>query len=828
VHEVDAETRARQQGLIRKVLEPLPSALRAEVGEEALFEIAVEEAPAIFRSLDAEWEVFLAAEAEVDREARSPFNRVLRALDSGSGIFGAVGFAMVLVLLATSEVALDGSLPVSLAIVGATVGAAMLVPRAWVGYLALLGRAFGTWRRSEAREWVANRESLLRDLGLWLISASLITLTVVGGLDGRMLRRAETTVALTVGASLLLPMVVGRLWSAYGPLLDAERFSAIRRRFEQRLRRETLRVLRERLNREIKGLKGKALTYSDLSGLAEIDDGTREIDTGVKSALIRKMRLMPGGTIGLAGPRGAGKSTLMRSICAVPSTRAKKEGPLSVVVDAPAHYEARDFVLYLFARVCSEVVGRDRVREMRGSDRPFGAPVANPWGLLARSESILALGCLLSGTALMALVLLHQTGALSSPFGWGAFLFTVGYCWLLLRVIGDQRRRRHLEGGSGSGQAEDEGSGEYVKTATVRLRQIWFQQSFSSGWSGTFEAPVGVSAELAGGTDLAEQQMSFPDIVDLFRDFLGQVALYREVRIGIDEMDKMDDDAASRFLNEIKVIFRIPDCFFFVSISEDAMSVFERRGLPLRDVFDSSFDDVQHVPCLEFPASRELLEQRTVGLPVSFCCLLHCIAGGLPRDLVRAARDLVENDKGTPLTTATTLLLRKSLKAKAEGVKIVARGFEEEELATILVVWLDLLPLDTSKASTLDEFCERFRTDILEPIASLSEDEELRTERRRATRLCTQLIAFAYHSATVMRFFAQFDESRSLKGSAVPTTDPRSALSPVDQLALVTQTFAVDIYSAWTMLSRFRDDFGLGDGIDFPYLHLAPSLASRV
>ena len=126
--------------------------------------------------------------------------------------------------------------------------------------------------------------------------------------------------------------------------------------------------------------------------------------------------------------------------------------------------------------------------------------------------------------------------------------------------------------------------------------------------------PAGLQAGASGSTEISEEQLSLPDVVGLLKEFLEVVSSKRRVLIGIDELDKMDDETARRFLNEIKVVFRVPRCFFLVSISEDAMSSFERRGLPFRDVFDSSFDDVLHVPNLELSSSRALLDRRVVDL----------------------------------------------------------------------------------------------------------------------------------------------------------------------------------------------------------------------
>ena len=54
--------------------------------------------------------------------------------------------------------------------------------------------------------------------------------------------------------------------------------------------------------------------------------------------------------------------------------------------------------------------------------------------------------------------------------------------------------------------------------------------------------------------------MTFPDVVTLFHDFLRQSRFPATPRCGIDELDKMGDEGAPRFLNEIKVVFRIPNC----------------------------------------------------------------------------------------------------------------------------------------------------------------------------------------------------------------------------------------------------------------------------
>ena len=145
------------------------------------------------------------------------------------------------------------------------------------------------------------------------------------------------------------------------------------------------------------------------------------------------------------------------------------------------------------------------------------------------------------------------------------------------------------------------------------------------------------------------------------------------VIIGIDELDKIgSDEKARQFLNDIKGVFGLERCFYLVSVSEEAMANFERRGLPFRDVFDSSFDEIIKVSYFGFDDAKQMLARRILGLPVPFTGLCYCLSGGLPRDLIRAARRLIDISDPSigelELGRATSMLLRDELALKTEAV----------------------------------------------------------------------------------------------------------------------------------------------------------------
>jgi hypothetical protein len=183
------------------------------------------------------------------------------------------------------------------------------------------------------------------------------------------------------------------------------------------------------------------------------------------------------------------------------------------------------------------------------------------------------------------------------------------------------------------------------KAARRHLANVRYLQTTTSGWSGSL-AFAGAGGQYSRATAQAEQPLSYPEIVAEFRGFARDVAaeLYRggaRVFVGIDELDKIGaPEQAERFLNEIKGIFGIPHLYFMVSVSDDALTSFERRGLPLRDAFDSSFDEIIQVGPLSYTESRRLLYRRVIGLTEPYVAFSHCLAGGLARDLIRAARQI--------------------------------------------------------------------------------------------------------------------------------------------------------------------------------------------
>jgi hypothetical protein len=545
-------------------------------------------------------------------------------------------------------------------------------------------------------------------------------------------------------------------------------------------------------------------------GLAEIEDPRNLIATEARRRLDRLLREMPGGSIGLSGPRGAGKSSLIRATC--PSGDDQPPGLLGIVVDAPVGFEPREFVLHLFAELCRAILGSDAVERLRRPD-----PFLRASGGVQTSRLVVPLippTLLLVGLAMF----LVNVAGVDPGLMWSIVVTLSGLVgfWLVRRLrfrYTDDRepyRERFYAGVSGH---ERQQRFRFVyEMARDRLSDIWFQQSFTTGWSGALKLPIGLEGGLSGSRELARQQLSMPDVVgELRRMVRALTEVQREsdapplqVRIGIDELDKIGliDDART-FLNEIKVLFGIPRCFFLVSLSEDAMSDFERRGLPMRDVFDSSFDDVVRVPPLDAATSIALLRERTIGMPVPFMLLCHAMAGGLPRDVIRVAREILPDDDAEhQLSDVAGRLVATQIAAKVDATLVASRRLPRTAELEGFQDWLQEVHARRPDASGLLSTCQEDRPGLR---AALYRWPEIHGSKEAVTDLPGEMLGYCYFCATVLDVFTDNQPAAAQRpGSWEHDGEPLA-----DELAEAQRAFAVHSRAAWEATSRVRTRIGV-------------------
>jgi flagellar biosynthesis GTPase FlhF len=123
---------------------------------------------------------------------------------------------------------------------------------------------------------------------------------------------------------------------------------------DQMMRHGFLEELRLFMNEQTEASYGNTLSVLSQAGLAEVPDAGYYVETTAQQKLLRLLETLPGASIGLAGPRGVGKTTLLTSISQNPGT---PERPfLAAFTSAPVEYDPREFILHLYSAVCRKIL----------------------------------------------------------------------------------------------------------------------------------------------------------------------------------------------------------------------------------------------------------------------------------------------------------------------------------------------------------------------------------------------------------------------------------------------------------------------------------------
>lgn len=541
---------------------------------------------------------------------------------------------------------------------------------------------------------------------------------------------------------------------------------------------------------------------ANATGLSEAFDPELQVPTSSLAKIEALMKQTQGGAIGLAGPRGIGKSAVLWRLCnntpglgsAIPQGQPDRVG---VLLAAPTKYHPREFLVQLYIATCEAVIDMSS----RSADRPrriIRQPVS-PTVWLPRLVRLL-IGASI-GMSLIA------AGAAVS--GWeaptdsriliAAPLVTSGLLLMVATVMSDLsyllRRRSDLRAANNpkSHVLVDWGAGWRVdEIAMNMLRRLTTEQTVSST-AATGIKPFIFEVGMETSFQQATREMYMPELVASFRDFLKRVARDWQLVVGIDELDKLEtDDSAVDFLNEIKGVFGVKGAYFIISVSEDALSSFDRRGLPMRNAFDSAFDDVVRLDALTVEESSLLISRRAIGVPVPFKHLLHALSSGIPRELIRNCRALVDlaerasRDDGKPDGI--------SLYEAAAGLALT--DFERKLLASPAA----LKERDIPGRERLAELALKFRDQVhtrkvnsqtVETLAAMQgEMSSVNLPAGEARAVASELAVFLYYSRTIIDVFGDVANAQ---------------LGPLSkELAIARAEMAQSLASAWQRISRVR------------------------
>lgn len=414
----------------------------------------------------------------------------------------------------------------------------------------------------------------------------------------------------------------------------------------------------------------------------------------------------------------------------------------------------------------------------------------------------------------------------------GAALTAAALCCLTLRL------------GIRGADEEDQRSPADELALQVR-RRLQFQRSSATGTStgvklgASAYLPFETSRGVTRSVTETESALTVPKTVKLIRDLLAKIhaelqnrageGLTVKIVVAIDEMDKLEaSDRARDFLNEIKGVFGVDGVVFLVSVSEDAMASFERRGMAFRDAFDSAFDEVVHLPQMSFRETRDVLQAKvTPEMPLPFVALGHCLAGGLARDVNRTVHHMTDETPDGSLAAIATAAVHRELRGKWNGVVSAIRSLPLEPQATdlILVMYrLDRCP----DHGQVDARC-LIRASAFEEIAAMrmrpTKDADL-PELRTLLRLAGEYVGFVYFCRTLVDFFGAADGLADRLTRAME--DDQHQRHTLDYLARARHHLAVKPRLGWEAISFFRQAHGLTPVLNYPEVLLGPAVDEPV
>jgi Cdc6-like AAA superfamily ATPase len=364
-----------------------------------------------------------------------------------------------------------------------------------------------------------------------------------------------------------------------------------------------------------------------------------------------------GGSFGLYGPRGSGKSWLMlRAIKEV-----ENNGGMGLWFPCPSGYQPTEFLSALSDNLAS-LVERRYVRAA--------------WRVRARHRMLLLLATLAAALIVVQVVCYEAHAGLDT-----ARLHNL-WIWLSLSVVVAMALAAvaAVVLALPVGRFPN-GSRELAEEATVLRERIRYTTELKLTRAASVSGGTGFTASVSDSTQrsLGERPTTVASLVFDFRRLAEHIVKVRRrpLVIGIDELDKMENpDEARHLLRDIKGIFEIPGVVFLVSLSAEATASLQLGPVQEngRNEFSSSFYTVIELPPLS-PADVEkaLTQGRKKTVSKDRAQLLCLLSAGNWREMIRLSEQLVDS-KESDATLAMDTLWTEVEALQQEIVRTYRRG----------------------------------------------------------------------------------------------------------------------------------------------------------
>jgi hypothetical protein len=222
------------------------------------------------------------------------------------------------------------------------------------------------------------------------------------------------------------------------------------------------------------------------------------------------------------------------------------------------------------------------------------------------------------------------------------------------------------------------------------------------------------------------------------------------------------------------------------------------------------------------------LQRRVVGLSAAYLCLCQCLAGGLPRDLVRVARDLVEISQGTAtvaphrdMCDVVAALVQIDLRSRADAAVIALRRNGTQLAIEPMALWINEISncmtgwlrakhgggdvhISELRAAQLLELCGSYPAAVYSSRpADAATASGAEGAAATVSRLGLMLAGFLYYLATVIELFRD-DRTKAEFKELDESATGAATIRQVEYLTRARQAFVVSPVIAWQQISDFR------------------------
>lgn len=482
---------------------------------------------------------------------------------------------------------------------------------------------------------------------------------------GKLLYLCSTSAAIILLAAYLIRLHRSRQQWARDDLQEFEGF----------YKQERARLVRESVRRHVTELfRETGIVTFPMLAPTLVELSTAKIASSRShEEVIDFIRSHETSAIGIAGPRGAGKSTLMEAVRATDGLASHH-----VHLTAPVRYEPVAFLRRLFADAAKEIL--DESRHAIDSGHAVRRRRLFRQRLV---RDVLALGMLI---VLTGVVFLWSLDRHEWTWDWqtavglaGTAILVVVVTSALVSLVSTTLRF------SGSRAALFSVPRSVRLAAEARDDLLW---TMEEGQKETGSVTLLGGLFTVGGEDNVvrkHRELTHPELVARFREMLTQFSRDRaddRFVIFIDELDKLNQiDDLVEAVNGIKDLLHLPGVHFVVSVSVDALVRFEERGMAARDAFDSAFDTVIRMKPLTLTESHVVLASRAANFPAVLVLCCHAWSGGLARDLLRNARRCVEiHRRSTDVLDVSEIMVRMVTEDMAAHVENALRAARDEDV----------------------------------------------------------------------------------------------------------------------------------------------------